>query len=64
MDAQITRGTPESFQDEDYRGYRISYERTGGIFYVSNDKGYCRGVGQTRKMARTWIDLLIAGKVK
>jgi hypothetical protein len=64
MDATITRGNPETFADETYRGYRITYVRPGCIFEVSDDKGYRRGVGQTRKQAQRWIDLLISGEVK
>lgn len=68
MDAALANrnctGPRETFEDETYRGYRISYVRPGCIFEVSNDKGYRRGIGQTRKMAQRWIDLLIEGKVR
>ena len=57
-------GSKETFEPESYRGYLISYDRTGGTFYVSHANGYHRGISSLRKDARRWIDMLIAGEVK
>ena len=64
MDAIVTRGKPETFEDEIYRGYRINYVRPGCIFEISNDKGYRRGISSLRKDAKRWIDMLTEGKVR
>jgi hypothetical protein len=58
------RGSKETFEPETYCGYAIAYDRAAGVFYVSNESGYCRGISSLRKDARRWIDMLIAGEVK
>ncbi len=62
-DAKVERGNPESFADESYRGYTISYTRPDCIVVVSKE-GYSRGISSLRKDARRWVDLLLAGKVR
>jgi hypothetical protein len=58
MDAVITKGPRETYEDESYRGYLISYDRECGTFIVSTT-GYRRGISSLRKDAKRWIDLLI-----
>jgi len=64
MDARIKVGPRESFEPETYRDHTITYDKTGGIFSVSNANGYRRGISSMRKDARRWVDMLIDGKVR
>lgn len=63
MDAIITRGNPETHEDEVYRGYLITYVRPGCFYQVSKED-YRRGISSTRKDAKRWIDLREEGKVR
>jgi hypothetical protein len=66
MDARIERMKPDPkrYDDEEYRGYGITFHHPTATFYVTGPNNYKRGIGALRAYAKRWIDLLIEGKVK